>query len=229
MKPESNYEVSKQNALERFLTYNQERIIHRLGLQSDDAYIYIEYCKCIYRLDRKKPNLERSNVIIMGGSNDYSAPGFWKETDFNEALTLCDLLCHTDEPIILSEDYVPLQSLNKVQGGSTQTTLGKGFFKSTEQFFDGKGKLLRRACESLGGIAAGKGDVAYEIPLFEPIHARFSFYDSDEEFEAKVTIMFPSDICNYLYFETLWYASVTILDRLKALISADEGEQRALL
>jgi hypothetical protein len=225
MKHESNYEVFKQDALKRFLTYNQELIIQRLGLKADDAYIYIEYCKCIYRLGRKMPSLERNNLIIMNENNDYSAPDSWKETDYNEALTLCDLLCHTDEPIHLSENYVPLQSLNTVQGGSTQSTLGKGLLKSTEQFFDGKDKILRSACESLGGIATGKGDVAYEIPLFESIHARFSFYDSDEEFEAKATIMFPSDICNYLYFETLWYASVIMLDRLKELISANEGNK----
>ena len=28
-----------------FLTLQSRRIIQRLGLQSDDAYIYIEYCK----------------------------------------------------------------------------------------------------------------------------------------------------------------------------------------
>jgi hypothetical protein len=164
----------------------------------------------------------------MSENNDYSAPNFWKEADYNEALTLCDLLCHTDEPVLLSENFVSLQSLNSVQGGTTQSTLGKGLLKETEQFFDGKDILLSSACESLGGIAIGKGDVAYEIPLFEPIHARFSFYDSDEEFEAKMTIMFPSNICNYLYFETLWYASAIMLDRLKELISTnEEKKQRA--
>lgn len=206
----SNYEIFKQQALKRILTFDQEQIIERLSLASDENYIYVKFFGRLYRLNRQNPEMERSDQNRM----------IWQDASPNEVLTIGDLFCHTPDPIRLSGTFMSLQSLNRVKSGTTQTTLASGMFEKTAQIFDQKMEQLQKACEQLGGIPAGKGDVAYEFPLFEQIHVRFSFYGSDDEFDPQITMLFDSEICNYLFYETLYYVVGIVTDRLVELVSS---------
>lgn len=203
----SNYEVMKRDALERFLTYDQSKILKRLQLESDDTFLYIDFCGYAYRVGRRHPLIERRTE------------GGWQEAGFEEVLSLCDLMCHTDKPIVLDDDFVSLKSLNRVQGGNMKTTLASGMFRSAEKQFDGKDESLSAACETLGGIRVGKGDVAYEIPLTPEVHCRIAFYDSDDEFAASLTVLFPRRICDFLHYETLYYVTgfmlTTIMENIR--------------
>ncbi|MDO4491071.1 MAG: DUF3786 domain-containing protein [Lachnospiraceae bacterium] len=199
---ESNYDKFKRDALVRFLTYDQDALIRRLGLEADEEYIYITFCQKQYRLHRGQPLMEIKH------------PCSWLEADSNAVLTICDLLCHTPDPIRLSGNYTSLESLNRVKGGTTSTQLGDGFFGKGVKLFDGACEDLAAACRSLGGVPMGKGDVAFRIPLFGNIALQLSFYESDDEFPAQLTVFLDSDICNYLFFETLWYMVGMVLETI---------------
>ncbi len=218
----SNYELFKQEALQRFLTYDQEAVIRRLNLQADDDYIYVDFCTRHYRLGRKTPVLEKIAYSKETSEGAADCQTIWEATTSNEALSICDLLCHTEAPIRISGEYCTIQRLNRVQGGNAQVTLGNGFWDHALSVFDEKKELLAKACEALGGIPAGKGDVAYEIPLFEPIRMRFSFYESDDEFDAEMTFLFAAEICEFLHYETLYYIVNMLIDYLLEYMNGGE-------
>ncbi|MDO4621481.1 MAG: DUF3786 domain-containing protein [Eubacteriales bacterium] len=242
----SNYDVFKQQALERFLTYDQRKCIDRLQLENDEQFIFIPFCGRVYRLGRREPVMESvpGNAEGIGGSTGEAAEAAaagnrtvhvsemagdgWKEASCNEVLTICDLLCHTEAPVVLSGEYCSLESLNRVRGGSS-TILGEGFHARTEALFDQNLERLKKAAEELQGVPAGKGDAAYQIPLFGEISMRFSFYASDEEFPPKLTIYFDRDICRYLFYETLYYAANLVLERLQDRIIELKAEEAEMI
>lgn len=214
----SNYDIFKMDALKRFLTYDQKQLIHRLNLDADDNFIYVQFGGRLYRIGRHAALMEwqpLSANMSVTGSPDLP----WHEADSNAVLTICDLLCHTEDPFVLSGTFTTLEGLNRVKAGSGKT-LGDSFFARTENELDGHVKELAAACEALGGVPMGKGDVAYRIPLFGPLALQISFYESDDEFPAKLTFFLDQDICKFLFFETLWYMIGLMMGILKEEMEA---------
>lgn len=224
----SNYDIFKMDALKRFLTYEQAPLIRRLNLDADEQYIYITFCGRFYRIGRREPLMEYRNAWLADasgcdamdqGEKDADA---WKEADANAVLTICDLLCHTEEPVLLSGTFTTLEGLNRVKAGSG-TILGDGFYGSTERYFNEHVKELAAACKTLGGVPMGKGDVAYRIPLFGSLALQISFYEADDEFPAKLTFFLDKEICTYLFYETLWYMIGFVMDTLKEIIETSRS------
>ncbi len=209
---ESNYDVFKKDALRRLLTYDQEKISRRLGLDCDETYIYITFLGREYRIHRQEPLMEYKNDLPGENAGDA-----WIEADSNAVMTICDLLCHTDKPIELSGTFTTLDSLNRVKAG-TSGVLGNGFYQKRAEYYDRHLPQLKRAFEALGSIAEGKGDASYTVPVFGPVSLRISFYQSDDEFPAQLTFFYDQNICEYMFYETLWYLNLLVTDRLNELI-----------
>ncbi len=198
----SNYEITKRRVQSDFLKYDQEKMIQKFALKYDENYLYINFIGHLYRIDRATGYLE------------WSLDGFTTciEADFNEALTIYDLLCDSKENCQASNDFINLQSLSSLQSSSKK--LGDGLFNGKDKIFDHKEELLCKVCEKLGGTKAGKGDVAYEIPLFDYVSCRIQFWNSDEEFEAQLQIFMDKNILDFIRYETVWYAVGHLMKRL---------------
>ena len=199
----SNYEITKRRVQGEFIKYDQSKMIEKFHLQSDEDYLYIKFIGHEYRLCKKDGYLE------------WSENGFQNciEADFNEALTIYDLLCDSKDDCKTSGEYVNLKSMSRIQGSSKN--LGDGLFAGGGKEFDHKEDLLSLACEKLGGIRTGKGDVAYEIPMFDDLNCRIQFWSSDEDFEAQMQILLDKNILNFMRYETVWYAVSHLMKRLK--------------
>jgi hypothetical protein len=198
----SNYEITKYRVQGDFLKYDQEKMIEKFSLKSDEQYLYINFIGHLYRINRQTALLE------------WSEDGFVTcvEGDFNEALTIYDLLCDSKENCKASGEYVNLQSLSALQSSSKK--LGDGLFHGKDKVFDHKEELLSEICEKLGGKRAGKGDVAYEIPWFDYISCRIQFWNSDEDFDAQMQIFMDKNILDFIRYETVWYAVGHLMRRL---------------
>lgn len=199
----SNYEITKRRVQREFLKYNQEKMIEKFHLKSDEDFLYIKFIGRFYRLDRKSGYLEWSK-------DDFCS---CTEADFNEALTIYDLLCDSKENCCTAGEYVNLKSMSRIQASSKK--LGDGLFKGNGKPFDHKEVQLCRACEQLGGVRAGKGDVAYEIPIFDFLNCRIQFWNSDEEFEAQLQVFMDKNTLEFIRYETVWYAVSHLLKRLQ--------------
>ena len=80
-----NYAIQLANAQKFFLTYDQEKLIKKFRLQSDENYLYIPMFSTPYRLNRRTGKLERF-------------AGDWQDANtFGEVMTLLDLVCDSRE------------------------------------------------------------------------------------------------------------------------------------
>jgi hypothetical protein len=198
----SNYEITKRRVQKDFLKYDQEKMIQKFALKADENYLYITFIGHSYRICRKSGYLEWSedNFVTC------------VEGDFNEALTIYDLLCDSKENCHAANDFINLNSLSSLQSSSKK--LGDGLFHGEDKIFDHKEELFGNVCEKLGGKKAGKGDVAYELPLFDFLPCRIQFWNSDDEFDAQLQIFMDKNVLKFIRYETVWYAVSHLMKRL---------------
>lgn len=199
----SNYEKMKNSMADAFLQYDQEKMIRKFGLQYDDDFLYLWFLGRKYRINRRNGQ--------VGWSND--AFQTEQDADYNEAMTIYDVLCYSKETCCLSHEWVNVGSLSTVLGGTL--TKNGNFFQDAGNYFDGKRDELACACEALGGKKTERGDAAYELELFPFLPISLCFWESDEEFPASLQIFVDKNILDYMHYETLMFAVTHLLNRLK--------------
>ena len=199
----SNYEKMKNDMAAVFLQYDQERMIQKFGLEQDPEYVYIRCLERNYRISR------------TSGRVSWSEDAFRSEetADYNEAMTIYDVLCYSREDCRLAYEWVNVKSLSGVRGGTLEK--GSDFFQNAGACFDGKTGALIRACEKLQGKKLEKGDAAYELQLFPFLPMVLRFWESDDEFPASLQILVDKNILDFMHYETLMFAISHVLRRLK--------------
>ena len=200
----NNYEQTRNQMRPHFLTFSQEDMIRKFSLAHDEDYLYLRFCGRSYRISR-------STGIV-----EWSEDGFqtaW-EGDFNESMTLYDVLCFSREGCCLSGEYAPSSSLKGIvyTGMNAGSAVWSG---QTVKYFDDHFQNLQQACLTLGGSPEGKGDLAYRLPMFDFLPVRFSFWRSDEDFPPENQVLWDTNVLQFMHFETLFYAAGHLLRRLQ--------------
>lgn len=199
----SNYEKMKDEMADGFLRYDQEEMIQRYALDHDEDNLYISFLERRYRIARRTGR--------VSWSRDDSQT---EETaDYNEAMTIYDVLCYPKEGLHLAHEWVNVASLSSIQGGTLEKR--DDFFQNAGRAFTGKADALSRACEKLGGKKLQKGDAAYELKLFPFLPLILRFWDADEDFPASLQILVDKNILGYMHYETLMFALSHVLKRLR--------------
>lgn len=198
----SNYDITKNNARLDFLKYDMDAIQKKFQMESDDAYLYLNFAGQKHRISR------RDGVV------EWSDNGFGEvfTADYYDTLSVYDILCYSKEGCHLAGEFCPVNSL---PGVAYCATPGKGLFDKESQYFDRRTALLAAACEKLGGKKQGKGDVSYCLPLFDFLPVIVQFWESDEEFEASFQILWDKNTLDYMHYETTYYAVNHLVKRLK--------------
>ena len=178
-------------------------MIRKFQLQHDSDYMYIDFIGHRYQIHRT------SGKVMWSDDNFIHS----QEANYNEVMTIYDVLCYSRENCHLSGEFVNMKNLSSIQAGSG--TLGGGLFQKTEEGFDHNDKLLSRACEKLNGVKYGKGDVAYQIHLFDFLPVVFQFWNSDDEFPASLNLLADKNMLEYMHFETVWFAVGHLMQRLR--------------
>lgn len=199
----SNYEKMKNSMADAFLQYDQERMIQKFCLDYDQDFLYICYLGREYRISR------------LSGAVSWSKDAFRSEekADYNEAMTIYDVLCYSKENCGLAGEWVNVGSLSTVKGGTLKQ--GNDFFQHAAEYFDGKTEELTRACEKLHGRKIKRGDVAFELDFFPFLPIELRFWESDEEFSANLQFFTDRNILDYMHYETLMFALSHLLRRLR--------------
>ncbi|MBQ7372395.1 MAG: DUF3786 domain-containing protein [Blautia sp.] len=193
MVKETSDEKLLRESKERFLTFDQEKMIQIHGLKHDDQALYVTFLGQEFRIDRSTAELtfegrpadsDQMAVIFEWLTKAEIAPvpvGNWK--------SIADLCTNT-----------------------TSTELTK-YVKRLSPFEENS-EALAAACEKLGGQQEKKADVSYVIPAFENFPVWFQYWEKDEEFPASVQFLF--DACAPLHFRwaTLWNLMDCIVNRM---------------
>ncbi len=180
----------------------QGQMTEKFQLPCDENYIYVTFVSSLYRINRQTGEIQ----VQEPERKD------WGKTDYNEAMSIYDVLCDSKPDCHLSGRFVSLNSLKGTVFSSG--TVGNIFQKYTG-LFDGKTRELAKACEKLGGIPEKVGDVSYRLEIFPFLPAVFQFWYSDEEFPAMLKFMWDENILDYVHYETIFFMMSHVLSRLE--------------
>lgn len=202
----SNYDITRDRAEEQFLEYDQEKMIARYGMEHDTSYIYIDFLGHRYRISRSSGRIEWS-------SDDFETA---VHADYNEALTIFDVLCYAKDDCSLSGEFV---QVNDLEGVAKTASLGSYMYETRGKLMKNQAELLKTACEKLGGVPVKMpGDVACQIPMFPFLPVILQFWDADEEFDAVLKLMWDKNTLKYMHYETTYYGAMHLLKRLSEIM-----------
>jgi hypothetical protein len=198
----SNYEVMKNRMSSEFLKYDQENMIRKFSLPYDEGYIYIRFVEREYRINRQ-------TGAVTWSENDFQTE---TEADYNEAMTIYDVLCSSKENCIPAGTFCPTDSLKGVIWTRSKSN---SFFQQTADQFAGKTELLARAIEKIGHRENLAGDVAASIQVFDFLPIMIQYWDADEEFSAVLKFMVDENIQDFMHFETVMFMLSHVVNRIK--------------
>lgn len=198
----SNYEVMKKQMENKFISFDQEKMIAKFSLKADKAYIYLRFVEREYRINRKS------------GLTEWSEDAFQTcvEADYNEAMTIFDVLCESKENCRIAGKFCPMGGL---KGMVYSTQNGSGFFQRNADSFAGNLELLEKACGKIGQKVDMKGDLAFQIMAFDFLPVIFQFWDADDEFPASLQFLVDENIQDFMHFETMMFMLSHIVSRIK--------------
>ena len=198
----SNYELAREQARELFLTYDIGPMVQKYGLTQDADFTYIPFLGMTYRICRRTGQVERPDGQPAG---------------FEESLTIYDILCYAREDASLSGEFCSVMQLDGIAKSSNP---GGFMFSSFCRRLEGRTQALREACKALGGTPYPIGEVAYQLSLFDFLPIVVQFWDADEDFPGQLMIKWDRNILQYMHFETTFYATGCLLQRISELMDA---------
>jgi hypothetical protein len=194
-----NYAIQAQDAKNRFLTYDQEKIIEKFHLQADADYLYPVMLGCTYRLCRKTGNLERKEGEVWVDANT-----------FGQVMTLLDMLCDAKENRYLAGRYKQQQHFGLM--------FHQNFAEDTKNplalAFDEDEAALRQACHALGGEDFPGGDYGCMIERFDGLCIGLLFWHGDEEFAPRQRTFWDENALQWIRYETMYYVVGLLAQRL---------------
>lgn len=200
----SNYDRTLLDARRRFLGYDQGTMISRFSLASDENYLYISFLGRPHRI-------RRADALVEW----LDANGTPHEADFESSLSIYDVLCCSAPYCSLSGQFAPINSVAK---NYHTKNLGGNVFDGCPAVFAQHPALLEKALITLGGVAEGKGDIAYRVEIFPFLPVRVQFWEADDEFPASLQILWDTNTLQFLHYETTYYAAGHLLRRLRELM-----------
>lgn len=186
-----NYAIQANDARLRFLTYDQDVILHTTAATADDAFLYLPFCGSDYRIRRADGHLFRREGDV------------WLPADSHgEVLTLYDYLCDARPGRAPARDPVSMSSL----GGHVHRGLASAC-GPLERAIDADPGAFRRACLALGGREAPGGDISFDLELFPDLPLRLRFWHGDEDFPPQLDLLWDRNTLLFLRYETTWFAA----------------------
>lgn len=195
----NNYLIQAQQAKRGFLRYDQQKIVEKLKLKSDEQYLYATMLCKPYRLKRATGDLESWDGALWQDANS-----------FEEVMTLLDLVCDSRENRYLSCRWKNMQSF----GLMFHQNLLENERDPWAERFQQNPAALKKACQALRGKPLPNGDIAYAIELFDGLCIAIQFWEGDEEFAPRVRYLWDENALMYIKYETMYFAVNLLMRRI---------------
>lgn len=196
MERTDNYAIQVQQAKERFLTYDQEKLIGKMKLEADEDYLYIPMLAQRHRIGRRTGDMERLTQAGWVGANSHG-----------EVMTLLDLICDSAYDRSIRGSWKAMAAF----GLMFHSDLLEGKRDPWADRFEADPEGFRRACEALGGRPLPVGDIGYAIELFDGLEILVQLWFGDEEFPASLRFLWDENALQYIKYETMWFARGLLL------------------
>lgn len=200
MEHRDNYALQAAGAKAAFLRYDQEALCRKLGLRSDETYLYaVVLCKQ-YRIHR-----ENASFYRLDGENWVSADSF------EEVMTLLDFICDSREDRFIAGRWKNMLAF----GLQFHRNLLDTAVDPVAERFASDPDAFARACEALGGERLPQGDVGYAIELFDGLRIGIQLWLGDDEFPSALKYMWDENALMYIKYETMYFARGLLLRRIE--------------
>lgn len=195
----NNYLLQAAQAKARFLTYDQQKLIGKFGLDHDERYLYATMLCKLYRLERTTGHLESREGDTWRDGNSY-----------DEVMTLLDLLCDSRDDRRCAGRLASMASFGRI------------FYRSSDeerpdpaaQWIQENLESFREACSRMGTPIPG-GDLGFAFEVFDGLKMGLHFWEGDEEFAPRLRFLWDENALQYLRFETMHMAASLLLKFIK--------------
>ena len=194
-----NYAIQTRQAQDRFLTYDQQKLIGKFRMRHDEAYLYLPMLSQRYRISRKTGEMQRETARGWADANTHG-----------EVMTLLDLICDSREDRFISGKWKDMGAF----GLLFHRSLLENPRDPWADRFEADPEGFRKACLALGGEPFPKGDLAYSIELFDGLRVLVQLWFGDEEFPANLRLLWDENALMYIKYETMWFAKGMLLKRI---------------
>ena len=202
----NNYDIMEQQARERFLAYDQSRIIEKSPVKFDESYIYLPVLDTTCRVSRET------------GHVTWLEQGQWKPSPRqHDTMTVFDYLCDADPNRTLSGEWRSHAALGShVHGTLTEKA------SPLETIIDQNPYQFIQLCQSLNGKPFPHCDIGFTLQLFPDLPITLQFWHSDEEFPPRLRFLWDLNTTKFIRYETTYFALGLIQSRLMALMTRQE-------
>lgn len=200
MERKDNYAQHARQAKQRFLTYDQQKLVEKLGLKADEAYLYMTFLSWPYRISRSTGDVE------------YFRAGSWQDgNSYGEVMTLLDLVCDSRENRWLACRWKNMRDFGLMFHGNLLENPADPWAEAFQADPEG----FRNGCLALGGKPLPNGDIAYAIELFDGLCIVLQLWFGDEEFPPNLRTLWDENALMYLKYETMHFARGLLLSRIR--------------
>jgi len=206
-KRESNYEIMKHQMQTQFAAYDMDAVCREWQLERKDGAPQLTLLDRRYWID------QQSGAVL------WEKDGTVLEADYNVSMTVFDILTRSRQTA--SGEMTSINGLSTVH---TATAPTGSFFDRTARRFSNRCEQLSAACERLGGVHYGKGDVAYILPVFRDLQIAIQFWDCDDEFPPELSFLCDKNILRFMHFETMMFLLCHVADRITEFCDEMERE-----
>lgn len=185
---QSNYDKVIEEWRLRFLKMDQEALIEKFQLESDEMAVYLTYFNHKMRIDR-----------FTGVITYLEEPQ--KIAGFNTCMDIYNLFHYSIDIPVASGILVPFRQVKRVY--PFEAAYKRTVLKTLQETFSGHVEELKKACEKLGGKHLPQGDAGYQLSVYPFLDIAVYFWDGDDEFEAQANMLFDSNITDFLHEENV--------------------------
>lgn len=193
----NNYEKMQEGARLHFLSYDYQTLSQRPGVMAGERGLNLRFLgqECYV-------NRETGAIIIDG-----------RPAGFGESLTVYDWLCDGQDGAAASGTFCSVHSLPGVfvSGGNlglNGNSVAPLIAKNPEKFLE--------ICRQMDGRQTDGADLAVVIRAFPDLPVLLKFYDGDEEFAPSLSLLWDSNILQFIRYETVYYLAGCLLERIRA-------------
>ena len=198
----NNYLIQAQQAKNRFATYDQEKLIAKLQLHHDEAYLYPTLFSEPYRIHRETGDIDRK-----------TEEGWVDANSFGEVMVLLDLVCDSRKDRFVTGRWKNMTDF----GLMFHKNLMEGKADPFAEKFQADPQGFRKACEMLKGVPFPQGDIAYTLEVFDGLCLTLQLWFGDEDFPAGLRFLWDENALMYIKYETMHFAKGLLLEKLGQL------------
>lgn len=204
----SNYEAACLRWQEVFVNMDKDRLrvlVPELKLEGD----YLT----IYHFGRKFGiHIETGEIISMEDDLPIS---------ISEKFNIYLLFYYVKPGAKIKGEWVTFEKLKNTS--QFKPAFVRTVLKPFAETFAGHMDKLQYACEKIGAKRIKASDMGYEINAFECMPIQFLFWDEDEEFEARASMLFDLGSTDFIHEESIVTIASVWVERLVQIAGLDNN------